>query len=109
MNTIRRLLVAILVCLGLAVLAASPASAQTYTGVTPPALGNVLGDSGSAGDPVGQVLAAQATRSGGTQAEVPRLAFTGADIASLVAMAGALIGVGLVLARRARVRSLPDG
>jgi hypothetical protein len=121
MSTIRRCLSAGLLCLGVALLAAAPASAQTYTGVTPPALGAVLSSSGgtTAGQvgqvlsSQGQVLSSQVSQAplavGATQARSSGLAFTGADIATLVVMAGSLILGGAVLTRRARPRTAGQG
>jgi hypothetical protein len=117
MNIFRRSMLAVIAGIGLVTLASAPAWAQVervYTGVTPPVLGGVLGQSGAAvpvtpapasAQPVlplqvsGAALATQ-------QAPVQRLAFTGADVASLVAIALFAIAAGTVLARRARPRNV---
>jgi len=90
-----------------------PASAQSvYTGVQPPAAGavdagrsgGVLGTSGGSPSPSGGVLA-----SSGTQQVAPvaqpsqaRLAVTGTDVMSLVAVGCGAIALGFFLKRRAR-------
>lgn len=100
-------------------LATAPAAAQVetlYTGVTPPVVGAVLANSGErativpTGAVQGQVLSLQ-VRSGGVagsqQARVEGLAFTGADIATMVLIGMSAMAVGVVLTRRARPRTTP--
>ena len=104
------------VCLLIA-LAAPPASAQVetvYTGLAPPSVGAVLSNTGQrtvtpAVSP--QVLPLQVSSgavAGTQQARVQGLAFTGADIVTLVAMGLSAIAIGVVLNRRARPRSTPQ-
>lgn len=84
----------------------APAWAQTYTGVTPPKLAN-------GAVPTVVVQPAQARSLHVTSAPVTRvvnapvggLAFTGADVVGLVALAGILIVIGLVMTRHPRTRS----
>jgi len=114
MRSIRRLLACVALGSGL-LLSTTPASAQTYTGVRPPALGAVANSDGqrpattpgavSANSGQRAVAAQVGTASTpvtGAQAPVSRLALTGTDIMSLVLLALPLIVVGAVLARRAR-------
>jgi hypothetical protein len=119
MKVFRRSTLAVLACVGLMTVASAPAWAQVervYTGVTPPVLGGVLGESGErpavsvtpAQTPTQQVLPLQVSGAAGAtqQAPVQGLAFTGADVASLVVIALFAITVGTVLARRARPRNV---
>ncbi len=117
--------IATAICLGFLTFVASPAPAQTervYTGVTPPAItppsitptaitppavGAVLSTSGER-TPTAQVLPLQVSGGGvaaARQAPVRGLAFTGADIASMVVLALGAIALGAVLTRRGRPRS----
>ncbi len=113
-RSIRRGAVAAAVSVVFVTLAASPALSQVealYTGVRPPVVGNVLGTSGGT-TPAGAVAALQGqvlplqVSSGGVgavqQARVEGLAFTGADIVTMVAIAFCAMAVGVVLTRRAR-------
>ena len=104
---------------GLVTLAALPASAQVetlYTGVIPPViaagppLGGVLATSGDRVVPT-QVAAAQTAGAVAATAGVREqgLAFTGADIVGLVTFGLSLVAVGVVLTRRGRTRTLPQG
>jgi hypothetical protein len=96
----------------------APAWAQVervYTGVTPPVLGGVLAETGqrpaaavaTPAPAAAQVLPLQVggAVAAAQQAPVQGLAFTGADIASLVGIALAAIVLGTVLAHRARPSS----
>ena len=122
MNMFRRSAAAGFLCLGLAVFAASPASAQTaYNAaeVAPPGIavtGNVLSTSGvRVQAPTGsaQVLSLQVSQANpvptGGQARSTGLAFTGADLVSLLLIAVPLILVGLALTRQGRLRPAPPG
>lgn len=127
----RRCLSAALLCLGFVAWTAMPASAQVdvrYTGpgivvptITPPGgpvgggpVGGVLSETGQR--PVAQVtqvappqfVAAQLGGgvAGTAQAPVRGLAFTGADIVTLVTIGLSALMLGIVLNRRARPRSL---
>lgn len=114
---VRRSALAAIACLGMLTFVSAPAWAQVervYTGVTPPVLGGVLAETGQR--PAAVATPAPATAQvlplqvGGAvaaaqQAPVQGLAFTGADIASLVGIALAAIVLGTVLARRARPSS----
>jgi hypothetical protein len=106
----RRFLTASLLCLGLIALAASPALAQVervYTGVTPPSVGNVLSITGER-PATGNVLPLQVSSGvvpGAPQASTRGLAFTGADVVSLVVLALVAMTVGVVLTRRGRPRT----
>jgi hypothetical protein len=75
---------------------AGPAVAQTYVGVTPPQVSAV--DAGAAAR--SQIVVPAATRAGG-------LAFTGADVMELVAIAGSSVAVGAVIVRLSRSRVTP--
>jgi hypothetical protein len=77
---------------------AGPAMAQTYVGVPPPQVSAV--DAGGATR--SQIVAPTpaATRAGG-------LAFTGADVMELVAIAGSSVAVGAVIVRLSRSRVTP--
>lgn len=99
---VRRSVVAGVMCVGFLFLVASSASAQVYTGTTPPVV--VLSNTGerSAQAPV---LPFQVSSSAGSvtpQANVSGLAFTGTDIMGLVTVALVALGLGTVLTRRAR-------
>ncbi len=110
----RRAALAFAVCAAFLTLVAAPALAQVdalYTGVTPPAVGAVLAGSGERPTVVptaavqGQVLPLQVSGGGVAatqQARVERLAFTGADIATMVLIGLSAMAVGVVLTRRAR-------
>lgn len=120
----RRCLSTALLCLGFVAWAALPASAQVdvrYTGpgIAVPTITSPGGPGG--GDPGGGVLSAsgqrpvaqvsQAAQLGGgvagtAQAPVRGLAFTGADVVTLVAIGLSALMLGLVLNRRARPRSV---
>lgn len=84
----------------------SSASAQTYTGVTPPSLDGgatpVVGDGHAPVRPL-QVASTPATRV--VTAPVRSLALTGTDVISLVILGGFLVTLGLVITRRTRTRS----
>ena len=89
-----------------AVLIAAPASAQTYTGVTPPTLTG--GNSQVVGErpgPARTVRIASEPASRAASAPVNRFAVTGTDVAGLVVLGGSLVAVGLVMTRRSRPRS----
>ena len=135
-ESIRRSLIAsavLFACLGMT---AGPVGAQVgvdverlYTGVTPPAQGSVLTPVGvptalgnvsspTGGVPVprrtlgvqGQVLPLQVSGgavAGASRAPVQRLAFTGADVATLVLIGFAAVALGVVVTRRGRPRSAP--
>jgi hypothetical protein len=101
-----------MLALGL-VMYASPAFAQTYTGVRPPAVPGVLNSSGvgpgaspAAAASAGQILASQVSAqpavAGSARAQGGGLAFTGGDVLSLAMFAIPLIAVGTVLVRRGR-------
>ena len=109
--------IAAAVCLGFVALVASPASAQPYVAATPQGAGAVLSSTGGQ-QPVGAVLSSADARpaalpfqvSGSAATATPRasaqgLAFTGADIATLVTVALAAMTLGVVLTRRARPRA----
>ncbi|MDQ3895753.1 MAG: hypothetical protein M3326_00650 [Actinomycetota bacterium] len=121
---LRRGALALAVCSALLTLAAIPALAQVetlYTGVTPPGVGGVLASSGqrAAVTPTaavqggvlgaqGQVLPLQVSGGGvapAQQARVQGLAFTGADIATMVLIGLSAVALGIVLARRGRPRT----
>jgi hypothetical protein len=109
MDMLRRLGAIVVLGLGLAVATGSAASAQTYTGVTPPNVGQVLSTTGQrtpvVASPPGEVLASQVSSpaaAAAPQAQVRSLALTGADIVGLVLIAGSLIAVGAVFTRSAR-------
>lgn len=118
MKITRRCLATALLCLGYVAWAAMPASAQVDVRYTGPAL--VVPTITPASAPVGAVLAETGERppaptqfvtaqlSGGvagtSQAPVQGLAFTGADIVSLVTIGLSALMLGLVLNRRARPR-----
>ena len=109
MDMLRRLGATVVLALGIAVAAGSAASAQTYTGVTPPDVGQVLSTSGQRtpvlASPQGEVLASQVSSpaaAAAPQAQVRSLALTGADIAGLVLIAVPLIALGAVITRSAR-------
>lgn len=119
MKFFRRSMLAVMACIGMMTLVSAPAWAQVervYTGVTPPVLGGVLGESGQrpavaptpAQAPGQQVLPLQVSSPAlaTQQAPVQGLAFTGADVASLVVIALGAIIIGTVLARRARPRNV---
>ena len=107
----RRAALALAVCAVFLTLAAAPAPAQPY-GVTPPsAAGGVLASSGERATIVptaavpGQGLSLQVSGGGvgaRQQANAEGLAFTGADIATMVLMGLSAMAVGVVLTRRAR-------
>lgn len=108
---IRRAVAVSAICVGFLTVAASPVLAQVervYTGVTPP----VLVTTGERTTPPvpAQPLPLQVS-SGAVaatqQAPVEGLAFTGADIATLVLVALSAITIGAVLTR-ARSRSTPQ-
>ncbi len=112
----RRGVFALAVCGALVMLVAAPASAQEarYAGVTPPAVDAVLANSGERATVVptaavqGQVLPLQVSGGGvgaTQQARVEGLAFTGADIATMVLIGLSALALGVVLTRRARPRS----
>lgn len=100
----------------------SPAWAQAqvervYTGVAPPVVRQVGAGSGvfRASSVSAQPLPLQvssgavgATFAATAQAREEGLAFTGADVASLVLMGLGAITVGMVLTRRARPHSVPE-
>ena len=125
MSVFIRYIAAGFLCVGVAVFAASPASAQSNTynaaEVGPPAIavqGGVLGASGTrAAVPApavpGQVLSLQVSQPAplatGGQASVSGLAFTGADVVTLLLMAVSMIVVGFTLTRRARPRRASQG
>ena len=91
-----------------AVLTAAPASAQTYTGVTPPKLtGGPTQVVGERPGPDRTIRIASAPGTGAASAPVTRFAVTGTDVAGLVVLGGSLIAVGLVMTRRSRTRSTP--
>lgn len=128
----RRGFIAGLLCIGAAIFAAAPASAQTSVAynaaeTSPPAIsasgpvGAVLGSSGPAGAVLGsagqrvatpavsgQVLSLQvgqpAPVATGGQASVSGLAFTGADVITLLLLAVPMIVLGMTLTRQARPR-----
>jgi hypothetical protein len=111
---VRRLALGAAFVFAIAILGATGASAQTYAGVPPPALGGVLGTSGgiapgTAATSAGQVLAAQvntpAAVGAQAQARVSGLAFTGGDFIRLVLFAGSMILLGVAITRVARARS----
>ena len=125
-ETVRKFGIAIAMCLGFVALSASPASAQVYVqGASQPA-GNVLSSTGARLAPGGvlpsigeqqavggvssQTGAAPFQVSGATATATPRasaqgLAFTGADIATLLTVALAAMTLGVILTRRARPRA----
>ena len=128
MSTYRRSVIAGLLCVAAAIFAAVPASAQTNTynaaETPPPAIstsgpvGEVLSTTGQrVVTPLpavtGQVLSLQVTQPApvitGGQASVSGLAFTGADIITLLLLALPLIAVGLVLTRQGRPRQASQG
>jgi len=112
-TTIRRSLVIGLIWLGFVAFTATPASAQVdvrYTGpglsvptINAPGPVGVLSETGERT----QVLASQVGGVAGTaQAPVQGLAFTGADIVTLVTVGLVAIMLGAVLNRRSRPRSV---
>lgn len=118
MRSVRRAVLAAVACLGMLTFVSAPAWAQVervYTGVVPPVLGGVLADTGQRPAAVAtpaptatQILPLQtsgAVAATTQQAPVQALAFTGADIVSLVGVALAAIVLGTVLAHRARPRT----
>lgn len=129
MSTYRRGVIAGLLCIGAALFAAAPASAQTSRAynaseTTPPAIsvsgpvGAVLGSAGQqvatpAPAVTGQVLSLQATQPApvatGGQARVSGLAFTGADLITLLLLAVPLIVLGGILTRQGRPRHAAQG
>ncbi len=117
----RRAALALAAFAALLIVAAAPAFAQVeglYTGVNPPVVGGVLAASGERATVAptagvqGQVLSLQ-VRGGGVaatqQARVEGLAFTGADIATMVLIGMSALAVGVVLTRRSRPRSTSTG
>jgi hypothetical protein len=122
MKIIRRCLGVALLCLGFVAWAAMPASAQVdvrYTGpgvvvptITPPSgpLGAVLSETGQRTETPPQFFTAQLSGgvAGTAQARTEGLAFTGADIVTLVAIGLSALMLGLVLNRRARPRSVAN-
>ena len=127
----RRCLAPALLCLGFVGWAALPASAQVDVRYTGPGLavptiadpGGPVGGGPVGGGPVGAVLSESGQRpveeasqfvttqlSGGVagtaQAPVRGLAFTGADIVTLVTIGLSALMLGVVLTRRARPRPL---
>ena len=119
MKRTRRCLCTALLCLGFVAWAAMPASAQVdvrYTGpgvavptITPSGpVGAVLSETGQRPAAPPQVVTAQLGGgvAGTAQAPVRGLAFTGADIVTLVTIGLSALMLGIVLNRRARPRSL---
>ena len=108
---VRKLTTLAAITVVLVLLVARPAEAQTYVGVTAPEVGSV--DPGLSG----QVLSASGTRppAGGVlssaslaqtaPAAEEGLAFTGADIMGMVAIAGFCILVGFILRRGGRLKT----
>ncbi|HEX2047690.1 MAG TPA: hypothetical protein VHF27_08000 [Acidimicrobiales bacterium] len=109
-----------------------PDGERLYTGVNPPAQGSVLAPRGVPAVPgpgtalgvvatptagqvatmgvQGQVLPLQVSSgavAGASRAPVRGLAFTGADVATLVPVGFAAVTLGVVLTRRGRPRSAP--
>ncbi len=126
MSLFRRSALVAAFCMGVLTLVSAPAWAQVervYTGVTPPALGGVLAESGQGATLAAPAVAAAPGQAASTQAlplqvagavaatqqaPVQGLAFTGADIAGMVVIGLAAIAVGTVLARRARPRPVAE-
>ena len=117
---LRRSALAVAASAALLTVVAAPALAQVevlYTGVNPPVVGGVLAASGQRATVTppaavqGQVLSLQVSGgvAGTQQARVEGLAFTGADIATMVVIGSSAVAVGAVLTRRARPRSTPTG
>ena len=116
---LRRAALALAACAALLTATAAPALAQVeglYTGAAPPVVGGVLAASGQravapTGAVQGQVLSLQVSGGGVAatqQARVEGLAFTGADIATLVLIGMSAVAAGVVLTRRARPRASTD-
>lgn len=108
---IRRAVAVTAICVGFLSLAASPVFAQVervYVDVTPPALVTTT-DLTTPGLPTRplplQVSSGAVTAS--QQAPVEGLAFTGADIATMVLVGMAAVAIGVVLTRT-RPRSVPE-
>jgi hypothetical protein len=80
---------------------------RVYTGLTPPAIGNVLSNTGerSASGVVLPLQVSSGVVPATPQASVQGLAFTGADIVSLVVIALVAMTAGIVLTRRGRPRT----
>ena len=103
------------VCLAFLTLVSAPASAQEtrYVGVNAPPAGRVLATTGERATVVppgavqGQGLSLQVSGGGvaATQQARGGLAFTGADIVTMVLMGLSAMAVGVVLTRRARPRT----
>lgn len=125
----RRGVIATLLCMGAALFIVGPASAQTSVAynaaeTAAPAIsasapvGGVLGSAGQrvatpAPAVSGQVLSLQVSApapvASGGQASVSGLAFTGADVITLLLLAVPMILVGLALTRHARPRHASQG
>ncbi len=104
----RQFLVGAFLCAAAAFLTMGSATAQTYTGVTPPNLGG--GTTPAVGVPAAPVRSVQVASAPVTRvatAPVHSLAFTGSDLVSMMVLGGALLVLGLVMTRRARAGSAP--
>lgn len=105
-----RLILAVAPVLFVCAMAVTPASAQ-YTGGTPPNAGPVAGSSAQ-GDGTGVPVAVQVDRTGsGTHSNTggSGFALTGADIAQMALIAGALVLGGAALVRQSRRRVTASG
>ena len=98
-----RLILAAAALVLVSAMAVAPASAQ-YVGGTPPKAGPVAVPTVEVAEKVTPVEV-QVGRTG----RVTRFALTGADIAQMVLIAGALVGGGAFLVRQGRRRVAPSG
>jgi hypothetical protein len=113
---VRRLVVFLILFCPTALLAAVPASAQTYTGVSPPEVGSSLLPPGHSAPPanLGPATVALRVSSGESAPTIRRdvtasgLAFTGSDIVgpALMGLAGVTIG-GLMVRASRRTKRQP--
>ena len=99
-----RLILAAAALVFVSAMAVAPASAQ-YVGGEPPKAGPVAGPSAEVDD-TGVSVGVEVGR---TVQTTSRFALTGADIAQMVLIAGALVLGGAVLVRQGRRRVAPSG
>ncbi len=105
----RQFLVGGVLCAAAAFSTMGSATAQTYTGVTPPNLGGATTPVVVApAAPVRSVQVASAPVTRVATAPVDSLAFTGSDLVSMMALGGALLVLGLVMTRRTRAGPAPS-
>jgi hypothetical protein len=100
----KQLLVGGALCAVATFLTMGSAAAQTYTGVTPPNLGGRTAPVVAPTAQVQSVHVASAPAPRVVTAPVHSLAFTGADVISMLALGGALVVLGFFITRRTRTR-----